>query len=51
MLVMDRGNNDYEWFSRLGQQGVWFVTRLKEDASIVSWNSGPPKATVCAATK
>jgi IS4 transposase len=36
MLVMDRGYNDYEWFSRLGQQGVWFVTRLKEDASFVS---------------
>lgn len=35
MLVMDRGYNDYEWFSRLGQQGVWFVTRLKEDASFV----------------
>lgn len=36
MLVMDRGYNDYEWFSRLGQQGVWFVTRMKEDASFVS---------------
>lgn len=35
MLVVDRGYNDYEWFSDLGQQGVWFVTRLKEGASFV----------------
>jgi hypothetical protein len=36
MLVVDRGYNDYEWFSRLGEQKVWFVTRLKEDASFVT---------------
>jgi len=36
MLVVDRGYNDYEWFRRLGEQKVWFVTRLKEDASFVT---------------
>jgi hypothetical protein len=41
MLVMDRGYNDYEWFSRLGQQGVWFVTRLKEDADFVTLEKRP----------
>lgn len=41
MLVMDRGYNDYEWFSRLGEQGVWFVTRMKEDASFVSLEERP----------
>src|SRR5215813_2356937 len=41
MLVMDRGYNDYEWFSQLGQQGVWFVTRLKEDASFVTVEERP----------
>jgi hypothetical protein len=30
---MDRGYNDYEWFVQLSQQGVYFVTRLKDNAA------------------
>lgn len=42
MLVVDRGYNDYEWFNDLGeQQGVWFVTRLKEGASFVTVEERP----------
>ena len=33
VLVMDRGYNDYDWFSRLSRQGVFFVTRLKDGAA------------------
>ena len=32
ILVFDRGYADYEWFVSLIQQGVYFVTRLKENA-------------------
>jgi hypothetical protein len=32
ILVFDRGYTDYEWFVNLIQQGVDFVTRLKENA-------------------
>lgn len=32
-LVFDRGYTDYDWFSRLSDDGVWFVTRLKQKAS------------------
>jgi Transposase DDE domain/Domain of unknown function (DUF4372) len=32
ILVFDRGYTDYEWFASLIQQGVYFVTRLKENA-------------------
>jgi hypothetical protein len=32
ILVFDRGYTDYEWFANLIQQGVYFVTRLKENA-------------------
>ena len=32
ILVFDRGYTDYEWFANLLQQGVYFVTRLKENA-------------------
>jgi len=31
--VFDRGYTDYEWFVSLIQQGVYFVTRLKENAA------------------
>ena len=30
---MDRGYIDYEWFVQLTHQGVYFVTRLKDNAS------------------
>jgi Domain of unknown function (DUF4372)/Transposase DDE domain len=32
ILVMDRGYVDYEWFHALTEDGVFFVTRLKDDA-------------------
>ena len=32
LLVMDRGYNDYAWFAELSRQGVYFVTRLKDNA-------------------
>lgn len=32
ILVFDRGYTDYAWFASLIQQGVYFVTRLKENA-------------------
>ena len=31
ILVMDRSYIDYAWLSRLGAQGVYFVTRMKAD--------------------
>ena len=34
VVVMDRGYIDYDWFVQLTQQGVYFVTRLKDNASI-----------------
>jgi hypothetical protein len=33
MLVFDRGYADYDWFQRLSQEGVHFVTRLKDNAN------------------
>jgi Transposase DDE domain/Domain of unknown function (DUF4372) len=32
ILVMDRGYVDYTWFTELTDDGVFFVTRLKDDA-------------------
>ena len=32
LLVMDRSYNDYTWFAHLTQQGVHFVTRMKDNA-------------------
>lgn len=33
MLVFDRGYSDYDWFERLTEEGVHFVTRLKDNAA------------------
>ena len=33
VVVMDRGYIDYNWFVQLAHQGVFFVTRLKDNAS------------------
>jgi hypothetical protein len=33
VVVMDRGYVDYKWFFQLTHQGVYFVTRLKDNAS------------------
>lgn len=35
IVVFDRGYNDYDWFVSLTAAGVWFVTRMKTDASYV----------------
>jgi hypothetical protein len=32
LLVFDRGYTDYHWFAELARQGVWFVTRMKDNA-------------------
>jgi len=33
VVVMDRGYNDYDWYAQLSRQGVFFVTRLKDNAA------------------
>ena len=35
IVVFDRGYTDYDWFETLDQQGVFWVTRLKDNASYV----------------
>ena len=35
MLVFDRGYTDYAWFQRLTEDGVHFVTRMKDAAAYV----------------
>lgn len=46
VVVMDRGYIDYEWFVQLTQQGVYFVTRLKDNASFdVAENRPVPPGT------
>jgi hypothetical protein len=35
LLVMDRGYTDYGWFADLTRQGVYFVTRLKDNADYI----------------
>ena len=32
---MDRGYNDYTWFADLTRQGVYFVTRMKDNADYI----------------
>ena len=32
LLAIDRGYLDYGWFADLSQQGVYFVTRMKDNA-------------------
>lgn len=41
MLVFDRGYTDYEWFQRLTEEGVNFVTRLKDNAAYLVVESQP----------
>jgi len=41
LLVMDRGYNDYAWFVDLSQQGVFFVTRLKDNAAYIVVENRP----------
>jgi hypothetical protein len=48
MLVFDRGYADYEWWLRLTQQKVYFVTRLKDkaDYEVVEQRAVPEKSNV-----
>lgn len=41
VVVMDRGYIDYEWFVQLTLQGVYFVTRLKDNASFTVVENRP----------
>lgn len=33
LVVFDRGDNDYAWYKRLTDRGIFFVTRLKTNAN------------------
>lgn len=33
IVAIDRGYNDYAWYNQLTEKGIFFVTRLKSDAS------------------
>jgi hypothetical protein len=48
VLVVDRGYNDYHWFAELTDQGVFFVTRMKDKASygVVEQRTTPEKSKV-----
>jgi hypothetical protein len=48
VLVMDRGYNDYDWFGELSRDGVFFVTRMKDNAvyGVVEERKVPEKGTV-----
>ena len=48
VLVMDRGYNDYDWFAELTDQGVFFVTRMKDNANygVVEKRKTPEKGNV-----
>ena len=48
VLVMDRGYNDYDWFAELTDQGVFFVTRMKDNAAygVVEKRKTPEKGHV-----
>ena len=35
LLAIDRGYTDYSWFADLSQQGVYFVTRMKDNADYI----------------
>lgn len=43
MLVFDRGYTDYNWFQHLTDEGVYFVTRLKDNAAYVVVEARPVK--------
>ncbi len=48
VLVIDRGYNDYDWFGKLTDQGVFFVTRMKDNAvyDVVEKREIPQKGNV-----
>lgn len=41
ILVFDRGYNDYAWFERLTAEGVFFVTRMKDNADYLVVENRP----------
>jgi hypothetical protein len=48
ILVFDRGYTEYDWFSELTKQGVYFVTRMKDkaDYGVVEERLVPEKSRV-----
>lgn len=50
VLVFDMGYIDFRWFASLTAQGVWFVTRLKENTAyrVVASRPVPQRGAVCA---
>jgi len=44
IVVFDRGYTDYHWFESLSHQGVWFVTRMKDNADFVVVEDRPVPA-------
>jgi hypothetical protein len=48
ILIIDRGYVDYAWFARLTTDGVWFVTRLKDNAvyAVVETRAVPARSHV-----
>ena len=48
IVVFDRGYADYDWFAALDAEGVFFVTRLKENADygVVEHRPVPPGSAV-----
>jgi len=45
IVVMDRGYNDYALFGKWTDEGIYFVTRLKEHAAYEVLEEGPLPAT------
>ena len=41
IVVFDRGYNDYDWFEQLSRQGIWWVTRMKQNTAYVVLESRP----------
>ena len=41
IIALDRGYNDYAWYRQLTEQGVFFVTRLKSNATYTVIKSFP----------
>ena len=44
IIVMDRGYNDYELFANWTRTGVYFVTRLKDNADYIVLEDHPVAA-------
>ena len=46
IVVFDRGYTDYEWFAALDGQGVFWVTRMKDNASYVVVEERPASSQI-----